>query len=101
MQVGNSSMATIDATAVVRSSKHGILKGYDAKGSAFGGKALPSLGVSFAVISKTAPRSSKGSAASTSAFKGVTKHRSTGKYEAHLWDSSHVRPVKVSICMVT
>ena len=27
----------------------------------------------------------------TSSFKGVTKHRSTGRYEAHLWDSTWVR----------
>ncbi|KAA6424330.1 MAG: AP2-like ethylene-responsive transcription factor AIL5-like [Trebouxia sp. A1-2] len=33
-------------------------------------------------------------ASSTSTYKGVTKHRSTGKFEAHLWDSSHIRIVK-------
>lgn len=43
---------------------------------------------------KIIPRSSK-PAASTSAFKGVTRHRSTGKFEAHLWDSSHIRVMKV------
>ena len=100
MQVGKFSVISTDATAVVHSSKHGDVKRPDAQGSTFGGKALPSLGSSSAVKIKTAPRSLK-STASTSTFKGVTKHKSTGKYEAHLWDSSHVRPVKVSICAET
>lgn len=30
----------------------------------------------------------------TSQFKGVTKHRVTGKYEAHLWDASVIRKGK-------
>ena len=94
MQASNPSVASTDATAIVHSSKHEGVKGPDAQGSTFGGKALPSLGLS------SAPRSLK-SAASTSAFKGVTKHRSTGKYEAHLWDSSHIRPIKVNVCTET
>lgn len=28
----------------------------------------------------------------TSVYRGVTKHRLTGRYEAHFWDSSYVRP---------
>ncbi|KAK2075846.1 hypothetical protein QBZ16_001587 [Prototheca wickerhamii] len=30
----------------------------------------------------------------TSLFRGVTKHRLTGRYEAHFWDASHKREVK-------
>lgn len=29
--------------------------------------------------------------AGTSKYKGVTKHSTTGRYEAHLWDSTFVR----------
>ena len=29
----------------------------------------------------------------TSAFKGVTKHKATGRFEAHFWDASYERPV--------
>lgn len=32
----------------------------------------------------------------TSAYRGVTRHRLTGRYEAHYWDSSYVRPNVVS-----
>lgn len=85
----------MDATAVLHSSKQGA-KHHDIKTGAVGDTALPRP----AVISKTAPRSLK-SAASTSAFKGVTKHKSTGKFEAHLWDSTHIRLVKVSMRMVS
>lgn len=28
----------------------------------------------------------------TSIYRGVTKHRLTGRYEAHFWDSSYIRP---------
>lgn len=28
----------------------------------------------------------------TSAYRGVTRHRLTGRFEAHFWDSSYVRP---------
>lgn len=31
----------------------------------------------------------------TSLFRGVTKHRLTGRYEAHFWDASHKRETKV------
>ena len=49
-----------------------------------------------AMASSAAPHRKPKSVNSTSRFKGVTKHRSTGKFEAHLWDSSHVRMSKVS-----
>lgn len=93
IQVSNTSLATIVATAVLHSSKQGA-KQHDDETGAVGTMALPNLAASSAVISKAVLRSSK-SAASTSAFKGVTKHKSTGKFEAHLWDSTHVRVVKV------
>ena len=32
----------------------------------------------------------------TSAYRGVTKHRLTGRYEAHFWDAQYVRPNAVS-----
>lgn len=32
----------------------------------------------------------------TSMFRGVTKHKLTGRFEAHFWDSSYVRPNVVS-----
>ncbi len=32
---------------------------------------------------------------SSSAFRGVTRHSSTGRFEAHLWDSSCIRPKTV------
>lgn len=28
----------------------------------------------------------------TSAYRGVTRHRLTGRYESHFWDSSYLRP---------
>ena len=31
----------------------------------------------------------------SSKFRGVTKHSTTGRYEAHLWDSSSIRPKTV------
>jgi len=31
----------------------------------------------------------------SSAFRGVTRHSTTGRYEAHLWDSSSIRPKSV------
>ena len=31
----------------------------------------------------------------SSKFRGVTKHSTTGRYEAHLWDSSSIRPKNV------
>ncbi len=48
-----------------------------------------------AVSVRAASQRKPKAASSTSTFKGVTKHRSTGKFEAHLWDSSHIRIVKV------
>lgn len=89
----------MDATAILHSSKQGA-NCHDVKTGAVGGTALPGPAMSSAVISKAVSRSSK-SAASTSAFKGVTKHRSTGKFEAHLWDSTHIRLVKVSMRMAS
>lgn len=99
IQASNTSLATMDATALLHSSKQGA-KHHDDKTGAIGGTALPRPAISSAVVSKIKPRSSK-SAASTSAFKGVTKHRSTGKFEAHLWDSTHIRLIKVSMRMVS
>lgn len=32
----------------------------------------------------------------TSIYRGVTRHRLTGRFEAHFWDSSYVRPNAVS-----
>ena len=31
----------------------------------------------------------------SSKFRGVTKHSTTGRFEAHLWDSSSIRPKTV------
>lgn len=36
--------------------------------------------------------SSRDDGAFTSAFKGVTKHKTTGKFEAHFWDKTYERP---------
>lgn len=87
----------MDATAVVHcavySSKPGCADIFSPKDKGFGSKIKLNLGLLPTHTSKIAPRSVK-PAASTSAFKGVTKHRSTGKFEAHLWDSSHKRDVK-------
>ncbi|KAL3139731.1 hypothetical protein ABBQ38_004036 [Trebouxia sp. C0009 RCD-2024] len=90
-------MTAMDATAVVHcavySSKPGCADILTAKDKGFGSKIKLNLGLLPTHASKVAPRSLK-PAASTSAFKGVTKHKSTGKFEAHLWDSSHIRAMK-------
>ena len=53
------------------------------------------FGGTAAVSVRAASQRKAKAASSTSTFKGVTKHRSTGKFEAHLWDSSHIRLLKV------
>lgn len=37
----------------------------------------------------------------TSAYRGVTKHRLTQRFEAHFWDSSYIRkkPVRITVQM--
>ena len=64
------------------------------KSSLTGGIPAVSGGTAAVSVSAASRRKAK-AASSTSKFKGVTKHRSTGKFEAHLWDSSHTRIVKV------
>ena len=59
-----------------------------------GGMQAVSGGTAAVSVSAASQRKAK-AASSTSEFKGVTKHRSTGKFEARLWDSSHIRIVKV------
>ena len=93
----------VDATAVldpiVYGSKDGGTEGKQAQTTAgFGSKSLPLIERSQAVTDNSVPRHLK-AATSTSAFKGVTRHRSTGKYEAHLWDSSHIRIAKVTLLL--
>ena len=39
--------------------------------------------------------SGKPSRNGSSAYKGVTRHTTTGRFEAHLWDSSYARPKTV------
>lgn len=63
--------------------------------SNFNGRMQAVSGGTAAVSVGAAPQHKAKAASSTSKFKGVTKHRSTGKFEAHLWDSSHIRIVKV------
>ena len=36
----------------------------------------------------------------TSLYRGVTRHKLTGRYEAHFWDSSYVRPNVVRVAAV-
>lgn len=87
-----------DANSVVRStvcsSTPSSFTGLALKGIPYWAQTLPAHLHVEAAVSVARPRNPK-SAASTSAFKGVTKHKGTGKFEAHLWDSSHVRIVKV------
>ena len=53
------------------------------------------------LISHRAAQRSGKAANSTSRYKGVTKHRCTGKFEAHLWDSTHIRVTKVIFCCLS
>lgn len=63
------------------------------------------LGVSAAVFSGSAAAGQAGKPApalkhrqktgASSAFRGVTRHSTTGRFEAHLWDSSSIRPKSV------
>ncbi|KAK9916453.1 hypothetical protein WJX75_002809 [Coccomyxa subellipsoidea] len=46
-------------------------------------------------IGPAAIKKRSGRCASSSAFRGVTRHSTTGRYEAHLWDSSWSRPKTV------
>lgn len=97
---GASSPAT-DGTATMHSacqpsstSYASSLHDFSAKSTFDGGIQAVSGGSAAVSVSAASQRKAK-AASSTSSFKGVTKHRSTGKFEAHLWDSSHIRIVKV------
>ncbi|DBB03945.1 TPA: hypothetical protein ACH3X1_013021 [Trebouxia sp. C0004] len=90
--------AATDGTAIVHSACQPSSTSYASslrdpwvKSNFNGGIQAVSDGTAAESIS-AAPQSKAKAASST--FKGVTKHRSTGKFEAHLWDSSHIRIVK-------
>ena len=81
-------LATVgNATATVSSPYQHVLSSFDESSRVC------------AVATTRATRHKSKHANSTSKFKGVTKHRGTGKFEAHLWDSSHIRVIKVGLLL--